>query len=654
LRIRGSIGAAPAGTRGQRPSYRFEAWPKETYALSLAVEETSRAGPRAETPPAEEARPAIEDYAIIGDCRTAALVSRDGSLDWLCLQHFSGPSVFAAILDERRGGRFAIRAPGARTRRRYVGASPVLETTFKIDGGAARLTDLIPVVADAGRLQPMREVLRVIEGVEGATTFDILFEPRPDYARRRVRLTRRGALGWACGWGDEILLLHASAPLEPTADGTALTGRVSVNAGEKIHLSLAYMDGDIAAVAPLGAAADARLNDTLLWWEEWTVRCPYDGPYRDAVLRSAVTLKLLTFALSGAVIAAPTASLPEWIGADRNWDYRYCWLRDATLTMRAFTGLGYAEEAQSFLQWLLHATRLTWPKLQVLYDVYGRTNLKEEELGHLEGYRGSRPVRIGNGAHSQTQLDVYGEVVSAAWDFVASGGALQADEAKLLAGFGKTVCRTWREPDHSIWEVRGKKRHYTFSKVMCWSALDSLLKLHERGAVKIDAEKMRRERDAIAEAIETRGWNEAVRSYVGEFDGERVDAALLLMGCLDYKDPRDQRMRSTLARIQERLGRGKLLYRYEKGFDDLGSPEGAFGICSFWAIDNLAKRGEVKAAREAFEEMLLYANDVGLFAEEIDVDTGAALGNFPQAFTHVGLINAALALSRVMRERSDG
>jgi GH15 family glucan-1,4-alpha-glucosidase len=321
--------------------------------------------------------------------------------------------------------------------------------------------------------------------------------------------------------------------------------------------------------------------------------------------------------------------------------------------MRAFIGLGYREEAKAFLQWLLHATRLTWPELQVLYDVYGRTDIKEQELNHLSGYRDSQPVRIGNGAHKQIQLDVYGEVVSAAFHFATSGGRLQADEAKLLAGFGKTVVKQWREPDHGIWEIRGGKRHYTFSKMMCWSALDSLLKLHERGTLRIDADLFRRERDAIVEAIESRGYNEGIESYVGEFDGDRVDAALLLMGCLGYKDPRHPRMRDTFARIHERLGRDGLLYRYERGFDDLGSPEGAFGICSFWAIDNLAKRGDVDAASKAFEHIQSYANDVGLFAEEIDVETGAALGNFPQAFTHVGLINAALAMADATKGRAD-
>jgi GH15 family glucan-1,4-alpha-glucosidase len=319
--------------------------------------------------------------------------------------------------------------------------------------------------------------------------------------------------------------------------------------------------------------------------------------------------------------------------------------------MRAFTGLGLREEARAFFAWLLHATRLTWPELRVVYDVYGRTELRERRLAHLAGHRGSRPVRIGNGARDQVQLDVYGEVVLAAHDYVLGGGRLQRDEARALAGLGRAVCRRWREPDQGIWEVRGAPRHHTFSKVLCWLALDRLLDLHARGHLRVpDEAAFRRERDAIAEAIEARGFNPALRSYTAELDGEAPDAALLLMACLGYRPAADPRMRGTYDHIERRLGRGRgLLSRYEEGHDGMDSPEGAFGICGFWAVDNLAGRGEPEAAERRFADLLAYANDVGLLAEEVDPRTGAALGNFPQAFTHVGLINAALALARARR-----
>jgi GH15 family glucan-1,4-alpha-glucosidase len=595
----------------------------------------------------------IGDHALIGDCRTAALISLGGSIDWLCLPHFSGASVFAALLDGERGGRFTICPAGDfKSKRRYLGFTAVLETTFETDTGVARVIDLMPIVNDTETLAPLRELLRVVEGIEGDVLFDILWEPRPDYARADPAIRSRGKLGWACAFADEFFSLQAETPLTFSATEEAVVGRVRMEAGRSCRFSLGYAKGDIGVLPPLGAEADGRMQATLSWWQSWSTQCLYEGPHRDAVIRSAITLKLMTFAISGAVLAAPTTSLPEAIGEERNWDYRYCWLRDAALTMRALTGLGFQSEAGAFLQWLLHATRLTWPKLQVMYDVYGRTNLVESELEHLRGYRDSRPVRIGNGAYRQVQLDVYGGVVFAAFDFVQKGGQLQADEAKLLVGFGRTVCEQWRDPDSGIWEIRGPKRHYTFSKVMCWAALDCLIKLHERGCLSIDMQTFRRERNEIENVIETRGFNPALESYVSELGGDRVDAALLLMGCLAYKSPAEVRMRGTFDRIQERLEHNGLLYRYEEGNDGMPSREGAFGICSFWAIDNLARRGDVDTADRTFRHILSFSNDVGLFGEEIDPVTGEALGNFPQAFTHVGLINAALALAAVPRESS--
>lgn len=586
----------------------------------------------------------ISDYATIGDCRSAALVSKGGSIDWLCLPSFSSPSVFAAILDPQVGGRFSMSPEAEFTcSRRYVGQTPVLETTFETATGSVRLTDAMIIGGSARNLEPRREIVRLVEGLQGPVVLDLRWQPRPDYARGRFKLRRRGH-DWACTWGNELLLLRSDQELHGT--GSDVTGRIEVRAGERLSFSLSHEKGEIAVRLPLGRDAIDRVERTAAWWQGWADGCSCTGPWRDAVLRSAVTLKLMTFALSGAVVAAPTTSLPEWIGGTRNWDYRYCWLRDAALTMRAFTGLGLRREADAFLRWLLHATALTRPRLRVVYDVYGRARLPEAELTHLEGYADSRPVRIGNGAYDQTQLDVYGGVIAAAADFVETGGTLQRDQLKLLAGFGRTVCEIWRNPDNGIWEMRDRKRHHSFSKLMCWVALDRLLALSGMQEMDIPAGRFEEERAAIAEAIDTRGFNENLSSYVGQFEGDRLDASLLLMPCLGYGDPADPRQRSTFERIDERLSVDGLMYRYEPASDGLSGPEGAFGICSFWAVENLARRGEVERAERRFEQILERANDLGLFAEEIDPETGAALGNFPQAFTHVGLINAALAIER--------
>ena len=589
----------------------------------------------------------IEDYAIIGDCRTAALVSRQGTLAWLCLPDFSSPSVFAAILDRQAGGLFLIRpVDGFASERRYIDGTPVLETTFTTEQGMVRITDLVPVLDGVNTIQPMREILRIVEGLSGEVALEIRVDPLPNYGRTTPRLRRHGKLGWCYSWSNELLTLRSDIDLQRAAN--TLHALVRVRAGECFCLSLSYVKGDLGVLLPLGRVAIERFDRTLAWWRGWIDDCSYNGPYKTAVLRSALTLKLLSFSLSGAIVAASTTSLPETIGAERNWDYRYCWLRDAGWTMQAFVGLGFHEEARHFLSWLLHATQLTWPELHIMYDVFGRTRLREQELNHFAGYRDSRPVRIGNGAYRQRQLDVYGEVVFAADAYVEGGGTLEPVECRMLKGFGGVVCKQWREPDHGIWEIRGEPRHYTFSKLMCWVTLDRLLKFDDKQVVPLGKlrEKFRKVRDELSEAIEEHGYNSAINSYTLEFNGDTVDASLLLMPCLGYKDANDPRVRSTYERIWERLGCNGLLYRYERGHDGLPGKEATFGICTFWAVHHLASRRDFEEAKRLFERALAFANEVGLFAEEIDPANGAALGNFPQAFTHIGLINAALAMAQ--------
>ncbi len=600
---------------------------------------------------------AIADYGLIGDCRTAALVSRDGSIDWLCLPSFPGPSVFARLLDSG-GGSFSLRPLHPFTvTRQYVQGTAVLETTFTTAAGVARVFDCLPLTDGVGGMQPLREVLRVIEGMSGTMEFAVAIEPRPDYARVEPRLERRGRLGWFCSWGHEVL--HVGCEAELHQDAATLRGTATVGPGEQRAFSLSYGNGEMAVVAPLGAHAAERLTRTMAWWRTWSERVVFAGQHREAVVRSAITLKLLTFAPSGAIVAAPTTSLPETLGGGRNWDYRYCWLRDAGLTMQALVGLGVREDARAFLEWMLHATRLTRPKLRIMYDIYGRGGLAETELPHFAGYRSSAPVRIGNGAHEQQQLDVYGEVMFAACTFASDGGRIDAAGARMLRGLGRVVRQSWRGADSGIWEVRGAQRHYTFSKMMCWVALDRLLALDAMGAVKlrkIEAAACVAERNNIAALIEAHGFNEGLGEGIGaytlELDGDSVDAAMLLMATVGYKPADDPRVVSTFKATVDQLGSDGLLQRYESGADGLEGDEGAFGICSFWAVEQLALRGDTAGALAAFEHLLSFGNDLGLFAEQIDGRTGEQLGNFPQAFTHVGLINAALAIERATGERA--
>jgi GH15 family glucan-1,4-alpha-glucosidase len=595
--------------------------------------------------------PLISDYALMGDCRTAALVSREGSIDWLCLPNFSSPSVFARLLDPR-GGSFSLRSTRPFTSSRcYIDGTAVLKTTFETETGTARILDCLPVLDGIGQMRPAREVLRIVEGLTGTVQFRAVIDPHPDYARLEVVPRLQHRLGWSYKWRDEVLYVHTDVKLFPAA--SALCGTFSVSPGQRRTFSLSYSQGEPAVIPPLGDDAERRLEDTVAWWKGWSAQIAYDGPYRAVVVQSAVTLKLLSFAPSGAIVAAPTTSLPETIGGERNWDYRYCWLRDAGLTMQALVGLGIKQDAAAFLEWLLHATRLTWPRLQIMYDIYGRTGLREQELPHLSGHRGSRPVRIGNGAHDQQQTDVYGEVILAAYTYVADGGVIDKAGARMLAGLGEVVCDIWREPDSGIWEIRGPRRQFTFSKVMCWTALDRLIALHEAGAITLGSRiaKFKEERNAIAELVESRGYNSAIDAYTGELDGDQVDASLLLMPSVGYRDAGHPRVKSTRALICQRLGQNGLLQRYEPGVDGLTGDEGAFGICSFWAVEQLAQSGEVRLAEAQFDHLLSFGNDVGLFAEEIDTRTGEALGNVPQAFTHVGLINVAVAIEKARRAR---
>lgn len=594
--------------------------------------------------------PPLGDYAAIGDCRCLGLVSRQGSLDWLCLPRFDSPSVFGALLDAEKGGRFAIRpvAPG-RTTRSYLENTNVLETVFATDGGEVRLTDFMPVGTYRDyrqKLWPERYLLRLVECLAGEVEIEALYEPRPQYGKHAARLGDRGRLGLYCEHRGQALILLSDFPLALRADRTAAFGRKTLRAGELCSFSLAFVEKDVATIPPLDREyLQEQLAMTAGWWRRWADRCTYRGSYRREVVRSLLVLKLLTYAPSGAVVAAPTTSLPERIGGSRNWDYRYCWLRDAAMTIRAFLHHGYTLEAESFLSWLLHTTGLSRPELQVLYSLYGETHLRESELDFLDGYRASRPVRVGNAASGQLQLDIYGEVIQGAFEIALKKRSFDRVTRRMLKKLGETVCRKWRKPDTGIWEIRAGPRHNTHSKVMCWVALDRLLTLHRQGIIDIPAAYFTAERDAIRAMIEEKSFNGELQCYVSQFGGKEVDVSLLMLPIYGYIAAADPRMVATYRRIEKNLGVNGLLYRFPFGYDGIQEGEGTFAIAVFLAVAVLAQRGEVEAAQKLMDTALAQASDLGLYGEEIDAVSGAALGNFPQAYTHVGLINAAAALA---------
>jgi GH15 family glucan-1,4-alpha-glucosidase len=581
-----------------------------------------------------ETQPPIADYAIIGCTRSAALISRAGSIDWLAWPRFDAPSVFARLLDWERGGHFAIApAVASRVTRRYVADTNVLETTFECDGGAALLTDFMPVMTEEEkrtRLTPFRQILRRIQCVRGEVPVEVIYAPRPDYARITPRLEqRRDAV--VCEWKARVLNLRSDARF--SIDGGTATTCFTLRAGETRTFALGF-DDHTPAVFP---RLDESVDHTIAYWKKWSSQLEYDGPYRDLVMRSALVLKLLAYAPSGGIVAAPTTSLPEAIGGVRNWDYRYCWLRDASFTVAALYDCGFEREGGSFLDWLLYSTRLTQPKLQVLYDVFGESKLPERELTHLAGYRGSKPVRAGNDAHGQFQLDVYGEVLSAIDEAVQRGERIDRDMRRTIRRLADMVVKRWREPDAGIWEKRAGTCQHVHGKVMAWLALDC--------AESLGVEGLRETKDAIHEMVMTRGFDATRNTFVSILDDGDLDAALLYIARVGFIDPADPRMLGTIDAIRAKLGRGPFLYRYDTSTNDgLPPGEGAFLACSFWLVEALALAGKRGEAREVFEAVAARANDVGLFSEEIDVESGELLGNFPQALTHIGLMNAALAL----------
>lgn len=579
----------------------------------------------------------IEDYALIGDTRTAALCSRSGSIDWMCVPRFDSKPIFSRLIDEQ-GGHFTI-APDAtvETTRSYAGESAVLETRWRAAGGSAVLREGM-VVRATGALLPQTMLVRRVRCETGRVSLRIVYSPMHGFDRRQPKVRRRDAT-IVCSWDALAISLVCDRDL-------------SIDPGEESSFTLAEGEDltfvfTVADRSPLVFVAPDRagelLDETESWWRQWCESLELPDRLHDAMLRSFVTLRLLTYSPTAAPVAAPTTSLPERIGGSDNWDYRLSWPRDASIGLAAFLKVGRIEESHAFMHWLLHAARLSRPRIDVLYDLYGRTTAAEENAD-VSGYRDSRPVRIGNAASEQHQLDVYGWVLDTAYLLAQEEGSLHKETWRAVSAAADFVASHWREPDSGIWERRGEPRQYVHSKLMGWLALDRAMRLAE--IVEADGNRIeiwRQQRDAIAQEVRDRGFNQELGSYVDTYDSDDMNAALLLLPVLEFDPVDSERVRGTIHAIREGLGAdGSLVYRSSESI----GKEGVFLPCCFWLVQALARVGERDEAQDLFEQLMGRANDVGLFAEELDPATGAHLGNFPQAFTHATLLQAAFALER--------
>jgi GH15 family glucan-1,4-alpha-glucosidase len=615
----------------------------------------------------------IRDYGIIGDCHTAALVSQNGSIDWYCPRRFDDPAVFCQILDAEKGGFFKISPLGEfSSRRQYLKKTNILENTFSSEKGEVRLSDLMPVfsrtVSSRGHdVGTSRRILRLVEVTRGQMELEVVFFPTFDYARGNTLMAIEPNFGIVAH--EEGHFLSMASPDTDmhfnVKDGLSY-GRLAAEEGEKHWFVLTHAD-DPDRVRELSSSTQCenQLERSRKYWEDWSARCTYRGPYRDEVLRSALTLKLLIYEPTGAIIAAPTTSLPEEIGGERNWDYRYSWIRDSALILYALVSIGYREEAADFFEWLqeIHHDRPS-RDVRVLYSIDGRQSEKEAILGHLDGYMHSRPVRIGNAATEQLQLDIYGELLVSAYLYFRSriGKRNALDEPTgirsleldwpLLSEFVNEAANKWNDPDNGIWEVRGGIQHFLYSKLMCWAALDRGIRLAKEYSLPAPRDRWLKIRDEIRESILSSGYNQGLNAFVQVLGGSALDASSLLIPRIGLLPATDMRIQTTINRIQKDLVNKRLVYRY-RGDDGIKGNEATFATCTFWLVDALALSGRVQEAHELFEWTIGYQNDLGLFSEEIDPTNGNLLGNFPQGFSHMALINAAVNLAKVIKHGAE-
>jgi GH15 family glucan-1,4-alpha-glucosidase len=589
----------------------------------------------------------IAEHGIMGDLHTVALTATDGTIDWYCCPTFDSPSVFASILDKEKGGHYRISpaTDGWTPKQLYFPDTNVLITRFLTPDGVGEIQGFMPIAESKEDVHRHR-LIRRVEGVRGEMRFRVELQPRFNYGRddHEIEQHEHGVVFRSPGL---CLALQATTPI--ACDARGIHCEFTVRAGSSVTFVLERVEADYVPRKYSEAETRAAYEGTIAFWRSWVGRSHYRGRWREVVMRSALTLKLLTYRPTGAIVAAPTTSLPEQIGGPRNWDYRYTWIRDAAFSLYALLRLGFTDEAEAFTGWLrdrvMRRTDSNVAPLQIMYGIDGRSELTEEILDHFEGYRGSAPVRIGNGAYDQLQLDIYGELMDSVYLFNKYGRPIAHDGWMELAALVDWLCTSWDQPDDGIWETRGGRQNFTYSRLMCWVALERGIQIARQRGLPADLDTWRAARDAIYHQIMNKGWNEKRQAFVQHFDTDVLDASLLLMPLVKFVAPTDPRWLSTLDAITNELVSDSLVYRYnvEASPDGLAGDEGTFSICSFWYVEALARAGRLEEARLAFEKMLTYANHLGLYSEEIG-PTGEQLGNFPQAFTHLALISAAVNL----------
>ncbi|WP_411147898.1 glycoside hydrolase family 15 protein [Streptomyces sp. A30] len=592
----------------------------------------------------------IAEHGLIGDLRSVALVGTDGTIDWYCCPSFDAPSVFASILDAEKGGCFELAASvPARTKQFYFPDTNVLITRFYTEDGVGEVQDFMPVDGSSVEIERHRLIRRVV-CVRGSIPFRTRVAPRFDYGAQPHTVRMVGDV--AVFESAELSLgLTATVPLE--VEGLDARADFKLAEGESAVFALDQVGGEVAPRRCARTEAEEQFTTTVAYWRSWLSASKYRGRWREMVHRSALTLKLLTYAPTGAIVAAPTTSLPEELGGERNWDYRYVWVRDAAFCVYALLRLGFTGEAEAFMNFV---TRHISPgdgkpsgPLQIMYGIDGRTELPERELDHLEGHQGSAPVRVGNGAAEQLQLDIYGALIDSIYLYDKWAKPISSDQWDDVSALVDWVCEHWDQPDEGIWETRGGRKNFLYSRLMCWVAIERAIRMANRRGLPADLNRWREIRDTIYRRIMKRGWSEARQAFVQTEDGDVLDAAVLMMPLTKFIAPTDPKWLSTLDALTHDLVSDSLVYRYDPQAspDGLHGDEGTFSICSFWYVEAMVHAGRIDEARLAFEKMLTYANHLGLYAEEIS-HTGEQQGNFPQAFTHLALISAAFNLDRAL------